>query len=75
MDPIDLVAAEAVRAAVRNSGVTQKAVAESVGISRATWRRRMQGKSSFRIHELGRIAALLRVELATLVDAAMDPES
>lgn len=55
-----------VRAEVARAGRTQQAVAETIGMTRPQWERRMRGAVDWRAFELDRIAEALSVPLERL---------
>lgn len=73
MDHINELAAAAVRDAYKAAGVTIDKLSEDTGIAFTTLKRRLSGRTSFRLDELVRIAQALEVpfsELVPQVDAA-----
>ena len=62
--------AQAVLAAMAAKGETELGLSEAAWIPRTTLRRRLSGRTSFTIKELGRIAAHLGVDVVTLISAA-----
>lgn len=60
--------AETVRSAVEASGVTQAKLAQAIGVSVTTIERRMTGKRAFTINEILKIARLLDVSPASLIE-------
>ncbi|WP_197481891.1 helix-turn-helix domain-containing protein [Rhodococcus sp. HS-D2] len=67
MDHIDELAAAAVRDAYKSAGVTIDKLSEDTGISFTTLKRRLSGRTSFRLDELVRIAQALDVPFSDLV--------
>jgi transposase len=57
-----------VRAEIARAGLNQENVAEQIGLSYATFRRRLTGPGDWRAGELEAIARALRIPLARLTE-------
>lgn len=72
MLPINAAAAEVIREAIANAERTEESVAAGARIRPKTWQRRIAGSTAFSINEISRIATVLGVKVAALVDAVSD---
>jgi transcriptional regulator with XRE-family HTH domain len=69
VDELNLAVAERVRVAMSGAGLSQRAIAEQLGVSQQWVSRRIAGRVAFNLAELARVANVLDVPISDLIAA------